>query len=314
MRKGGDELIDLSEFDSPAINGMSVRYRWSSLEPEPGKYDWRLLEKAHDIAVSKKLWMMITVSGGMFTPEWVYALGPRKITFLADDTNWMEPNTTATMPVVWDEPYVQAWENLLKVLGEKIRDLPEVHSVCVTGAGFISEMHLPKRHPQTAAQWEAVGIDDEKMVVLYKRLIATYDRVMPRHIGLPIHLGSPFGQSKTADIIYAWALQEYPGRVWFQQDGLQGGTQADGRWSRMLRNASSLTTVGYEMLGSVTRNNEETGDRRKAFERAIEDGCTYVEIFRDDLLVPEHKEAIEFLAEGLKRNAGGRLVRNATRP
>ena len=70
----------------------------------------------------------------------------------------------------------------------------------------------------------------------------------------------------------------------------------------MIREASKKTIVGYQLLGGGKYLDSETGDRRKAFERAIADRCSYVEVYRSDLLDPKLKEAIQFLADGLGRN------------
>jgi hypothetical protein len=71
----------------------------------------------------------------------------------------------------------------------------------------------------------------------------------------------------------------------------------------MLRAAAETTTVGYQMLGGGKFLDQETGDRRKCFERAVGDQCKYVEVYREDLRDPKWQAAVEYLAEGLRRNA-----------
>jgi len=72
----------------------------------------------------------------------------------------------------------------------------------------------------------------------------------------------------------------------------------------MIRGASSKTIVGYQMLGGGKFLDDQTGDRHKAFERAIADGCSYVEVYRADLLDPTWKSAVEFLNKGSLRTSG----------
>ena len=246
---------------------------------------------------------MVRVTAGMKSPPWVYDRGCRKITFPAEDTNFLKPGTQATMPVPWDEAYLAAWEQFLKALGQHLRNWTNLYCVQMTGGGFIGEMHLPKQSAGVIAQWEAAGISDEKLIAMWQRIIRAYDKTMPPGIGLALDLGQPFQKSRATPAIFAWAMEKYPGRVWFQQNGLNERVTAEGQYAKMLRLAARTTTVGYQMLGGGRFLDEQTGDRRKCFERAIGDGCRYVEVYRQDLLDPKWQSAVDYLADGLHRNA-----------
>ncbi len=138
---------------------------------------------------------------------------------------------------------------------------------------------------------------------MWQRIIRTYDPNMPPGIGLALDLGQPFIKSRATPAIVAWACGKFPGRVWFQQNGLNERVTAEGEYARMLRQASRTTTVGYQMLGGGKFLDQQTGDRRKCFERAIAEGCSYVEVYRQDLADPQWQSAIDLLAGGLGRNA-----------
>jgi len=273
------------------------------MEPQPAAYRWDALDAAHDLTVAKKKWLMVRVTAGMGSPAWVYDRGCRKITFPAEDTHFMKPGTQQAMPVPWDEAYLAAWERFLKAFGEHLHDWKNLYCIQMTGGGFIGEMHLPNQSAGVIAQWEAAGISDEKLIAMWQRIIRTYDETMPPGVGLALDLGQPFKRSRATPAVFAWALEKYPTRVWFQQNGLNERVTAEGQYAKMLREAARTTTVGYQMLGGGRFLDEQTGDRRKCFERAIGDGCRYVEVYRQDLLDPKWQSAVDYLADGLGRNA-----------
>ncbi len=317
LRSGGDDLTAVKELDLPYVSGLSARFRWSETEPEPGKYDFTLLERARDICVAKHKLLMVRVTAGMYSPSWLYEKGVPSVCFGSDEVGggWMKQGAEGRMPVPWDSQYLDRWAAFLKVLGEKIKDWPGLYCVQMTGGGFIGEMHLPTRTEPTNTQWKKFGISDEKLVPMWQRIITTYDQTMPPNVGIALDLGTPFKvpKSQTPQLVYDWAREKFPGRVWFQQNGLKEKYPAESNWSTKIREASATTIGGYQMVGGGKFLDKETGDRRKAFERAIEDRCLYVEVYRGDLLDPKWEKAVQFLAEGLRKNVRDRTI-HATQP
>ena len=298
-----DDFARAPELNSPLVAGLSARFRWSSVEPQPGQYHWEALDAARDRAAASKKRLMVRVTAGMNSPAWVYERGCRKITFPPEDTNFLKAGTQPAMPVPWDDAYLAAWEQFLQALGRHIHDWPGLYCVQMTGGGFIGEMHLPKKSASVIAQWEAAGINDDKLISMWQRIIRAYDKAMPSGVGLALDLGQPFTKSQATPAVFAWARDHYRGRVWFQQNGLNERVTAEGQYARMLRAAAETTTVGYQMLGGGKFLDQDTGDRRKCFERAVGDHCKYVEVYREDLRDPKWQAAVEYLAEGLRRNA-----------
>jgi len=203
---------------------------------------------------------------------------------------------SASMPVPWSESYLQSWERFLGALGKEISGWQDVYCVHMTGGGFIDEMHLPKKQPATIQQWNAAGLSDEKLFAVWKRIIGAYDKSMPANVGLTLALGIPFAQSRTPELVSRHALERYPGRVWFQQNGLKAERAAQARFPELLRAASAKTVVGYQMLGGGRFLDAQLGDRKRAFENALQDHVSYVEVYRADLLDPQWKGSLQQLA------------------
>jgi len=117
-------------------------------------------------------------------------------------------------------------------------------------------------------------------------------------VGISLNLAMPLPGYKSQTVVREWALSKHPGRVWFQQNGLSGGP-AVGPYSKLLREASATTTVGYQMGGTGKSGRI---DWPKAFQRVVEDQCSYLEVFSVDVLDPARQDDLDFLAKGLKAN------------
>lgn len=242
---------------------------------------------------------MIRIVAGISSPGWIYDQGVPKVTFQGSETNWLPANSTAVMPVPWNETYLQAWQNFLSAFGGEISGWQEVYCVQMTGGGFSAEMNLPCSDPATIQQWNNAGISDAVLKTMWKMIIRAYDGAMPAGVGLALDLASPFAGSSAPDLVYRYALKRHAGRVWFQQNGLRAVSDPNGTFRQMIRAASMNTTVGYQMLGGGNFLDAQTGDRRTAAANALNDHSSYVEVYKADLLNPQLPSDMIFLASGL---------------
>ena len=297
-----DQLDNTDELNLPYVAGLSVRVAWADIEKSPGQYDWSLIEKAHHIVDQKGKLLIVRIIAGSLSPQWIYTQGVPKVTFLGQETNWMQAGAIGVMPVPWNEAYLLAWERFVAALGNEISGWQNVYCVQMTGGGFIDEMHLPRKLPETIEQWNKAGISDEKLFGMWKSIIAAYDKSIPAKIGLALDLGIPFAQSRAPEMVYQYALGHYPGRVWFQQNGLKAERDPNAKFPEMIRVASTRTVVGYQMLGGGKFLDAQTGDRKTAFQNAIDDNSSYVEVYKADLMDPTLRDDVEFLASGLRGN------------
>lgn len=294
-----DPLNDTSELSLPYVGGLSVRFGWADIEKTPGRYDWARLDKAHRIAVESHKMLMVRIIAGSASPPWVYTRGVPKIIFSGSETNWMPGDSLAAMPVPWDHAYLGAWREFIEALGKEISGWDNVYCVQMSGGGFIDEMHLPNQRPETLRQWEDAGVSDEKLFAMWRSIIDAYDKSIRPDVGLSLSLGTPFPRSTVPELVCQYALEHYPGRVWIQQNGLKAARAPNARFAEMIRAASKRTTTGYQMLGGGKFLDLQTGDRRLAFEHAIHDNCSYLEVYKADLLDPRLRDALIFLANGL---------------
>ncbi len=282
------------ELNYPYIYGLSWRYRWSDIEPQEGQYHWDRIDRALEMTSNAGKKVMLRVIAGINSPEWVYQAGAKPFEFsnqdLAHPDNY---RASLRMPIPWDDVYLAKWERFIHAFGGRYNGNPHVYSVHMSGGGYIGEMNLPK----ALEKWQLVGYSDQKLIATWKRLIDNYRKAFP-DIPTNLALNEPLGRNRSnvLEPIVSYVLSTYPRQVYLQHNGLKANLPMGFRIRHLLRDASSQTVVGYQMVGGRGWLDQQAGNRMEAFRIAIEDHARYVEVYASDVRDPKLKGALEFLA------------------
>lgn len=287
-----DPMQDLPELNDTWIYGLSWRFKWMTIEPEEGRYQWEFIDKAIELSSKAGKQSMLRVTAGINTPEWVYRAGARPFDFSNSDLSHPEAfGKDLRMSIPWDEVYLTKWEAFIRAFGKRYNGNPNIYSIQMTGGGHIGEMNLPKVYEK----WQQVGYSDEKLIVSWKRIIDAYQKSFP-DIPTNLAINEPLGKrSKVLEHVVSYVLATYPRKVYLQQNALRADFPRDSRIRRTLREASARTVVGYQMFGGKRFLHEQTGDRRTAFRNALEDRVTYVEVYASDVRDSGQRRALESL-------------------
>jgi hypothetical protein len=161
QRPDADPKPELPELKDPQVYGLSWRFKWATIEPEEGHYNWEVIDKAVEITSKAGKKAMLRVTAGINTPAWVYQAGAQPFEFPKTDLAHPE-NYPANlrMPLPWDEVYLTKWEGFINAFGKRYNAKPDIYSVQMTGGGHIGEMNLPKAHDK----WRQIGYSDEKLI------------------------------------------------------------------------------------------------------------------------------------------------------
>jgi Beta-galactosidase len=292
-----------NQLRDPMIYGISLKFRWSTLEPGDGRYDWSLIDQAISLSAEFGKKVVLRVYSGLVTPDWAYANGAAAFTFTNSDLSNPQqyPGGTLRMPLPWDDRYLAEWTAFVSAFGARYDGNPHIYMIEMAGGGVIGEMCLPHSTPAIVGRWRAAGYSDAADIGAWKRVVDAYRAAFP---GTPtaLDLCEPLGRnvSNVMKPVAEYALGQYPGRVYLQQNGLQASySNGINDVRSILRAAATRTVVGYQMYGGAGTNlDEKTGDRRTAFQVAIEDGAQYVEVYQGDLADPANQPALEYLASG----------------
>ena len=291
---------DLSELNDPLVYGLSWRFRWRTIEPREGQYNWSMIDEAIEVTAKARKQVLVRLVAGMHTPEWVYAGGAEAFEFGDAEVAGGQRHPEGTrMPHPWDDVYLGKWEAFITALGRRYNGNAHIYSVAMSGGGYIDEMNLPKAFER----WQQVGYTDEKLIQAWKRIIDAYRRAFP-DTPTNLAINEPLGSLQRSNVlspVVSYVLATYPGKVYLQQNALKADFPRDSRIRKIIREASVKTVVGYQMLGGKGFLERQTGDRVAAFRHALEDNASYVEVYAPDVRDARLRGALEFLAKRLGR-------------
>lgn len=293
----------LPELSDPDVAGISVRFRWSLIEPQPGKYNWEPVDRSIALAQKFGKKVMIRIMGGASTPEWVFQAGakwaqpryePEKLRRMPSQRA-QRLTGIKKAPVVWDPVYLKHWLALVQAFGQRYDGNPTIYSIQMAGGGLGGEMGLrPEFH------WERYGYSDAVIIDTWKKIIDAYQESFP-HTPTNLDILEPIRQKSNAmQPVVDYCLSRYPGKVYLQNNGLNA--RGGGRKERgLLRQAAAKTRIGYQMTGGSEWIDSVVGDRWTAFSYALQDGASYLEVYHGDLINPVHKAAVHKLAIELSK-------------
>jgi hypothetical protein len=291
---------DLPELKNPLIYGLSWRFRWKTIEPQEGQYNWAMIDRAMGMTAEAGKVALLRLVAGMHTPEWVYTDGAKSLHFGNNDVAGGERHPPGTrMPIPWDDVYLNKWEAFLRAFGKRYNGNSHIYSVAMSGGGYIDEMNLPKAFER----WRQVGYTDEKLIQAWKRIIDAYQRAFP-DTPTNLAINEPLGSLQRSNVlspVVSYVLATYPRKVYLQQNSLKADFPRDSRIRQIIREASARTIVGYQMLGGKGFLDEQTGDRGVTFQHAREDNASYVEVYAPDVRDPGLRGALQFLGRRPER-------------
>jgi hypothetical protein len=283
----------LSELGDPLIYGLSWRFRWKTIEPQEGQYNWQAIDKAIEVTRKAGKKVILRIVAGVHTPEWVYQAGAKPFDF--GNADLLHPEAyekTLRMPIPWDDVYLAKWEEFIQAFGKRYNGNPHIYSIPMSGGGHIDEMNLPKAYEK----WRQAGYSDERLTSAWKRIIDTYQKALP-NTPTSLAINEPLGgrRSNVLNPIVSYVLTTYPHKVYLQENALKADLPRNGQIRQIIREASDKTTVGYQMVGGKRFVEKQTGDWLAAFRNAMEDHASYVEVYANDVRDPGQRKALQFL-------------------
>lgn len=300
-----DQIPDaLPELSNPDVAGISMRFYWKTIEPQPGKYRWEQIDQAIALASRSGKKVMIRVIAGVGAPEWVYQAGApwAEPHFQEKQLQRMPPQRRQKLarmekaPVVWDPHYLSSWFAFIGAFGRRYDGNPAIYSIQMSGGGLAGEMNLRREF-----DWNRYGYTDARLISTWEQIIDAYQQSFP-HTPTNLDILEPIPrQSQVLQPVVDYCLSKYPGKVYIQHNGLNA-SGGDPRYRAIIRQAAAKTRVGYQMTGGGGWLEGKVGDRGTAFRHALEDRASYLEVYHGDLLNPALTGTIHNLAVGLAKN------------
>ncbi|HEX5417555.1 MAG TPA: beta-galactosidase [Chloroflexota bacterium] len=308
-----DRGASLATLSNPNADGIVVRTYWSSVEPTEGQYDWSFLDSQVAGAAAHGKQVVMIVLPGAFTPTWALQ-GVQTAQF--DSKYGFTRGRPLTLPIPWDQTYLNRWFAFVRTLGERYDSNPAVVLVPATGPTSVSaEMSLPDQS-DAVAQWRTLGYTPQKFEDAWRQTLATYAQAFPTtqsalimYPGLPIPDSAASDQTRS-DLV-ALAVNSYPGRVAIQTSGLSARKQDHPTLGyTLVQQSSPKTIVGFEMGTSATEKPARMGNAnpvvalQDSIDFGLKAGANYLEIYEADVNNPAMQSALRDARAALPSQRG----------
>ena len=188
---------------STAVAGVYLHFGWSDLEPTQGGFDFGVLDQAIDKARQAGKSVMIGVSAGALTPQWVMTAGARFVRVTQSAHQGKSTGcSTNDYPAPWDGAFVTAWSDFIRGLGSNLHEsaarYAAVTQLKLTGINDLTdESRLPAETPQASSStcnvsdavsaWKALGYKPSLVEGAFRTFATTWAQTFPdKQISLEI--------------------------------------------------------------------------------------------------------------------------------
>jgi hypothetical protein len=212
-------------YSNPNVDGISLRYFWSEIEPQAGVFNWARIDA--DVNQARRYGKKVSLSivPGAHTPPWVYAAGAAPFPIIWNRRNFggFPECSQQRIPIPWDRSYLAQWENFVQQLGQRYSSNPAVVIVWLTGINTYSEetnlVHTPNKNvpaivacpnmPNYEAQWGQAGYSSDKVLSAWMSIVNAFARSFPQQRfvasvtpdGFPVvGNGSSFAENNNANL------------------------------------------------------------------------------------------------------------------
>jgi hypothetical protein len=282
---------------NPAIDGAMVRGHWNKIEPAEGKCDWHYFDEALRLAAEHHKQIGLSVAAGVFTPAWVHDRGAQPLHFMEPFNGKLRP---AVMPVPWDPVFLKEWGRMIREMGKRYGERPELAYVTMGGYGRWVEAYFLDA-AQDLTQLQAQG-GIARWEEGTKRIIDLYAEAFPHRpflMAMAPPIPGPQGQAAMHQVV-RYGIEKHPGHFGLRSDGLSPGmgrARKPGYVPLTIKSLSSQTTVGFQMSLPSDRTKRPLAP---SLDNGVLLGAHFIEVYAKDCDDPAFDDLIRQASARLK--------------
>ncbi|MCC6483983.1 MAG: beta-galactosidase [Armatimonadetes bacterium] len=303
----------------PLVAGKELLFEWREIEPEEGRYNWKLIDETMRpwVSAGKKvvIRIMSACNENSATPDWVF---DRYRVPKVDSNEFSASNIV--FPVFWNPVFVQKYSEMVSALARRYDGNPGIEFVQIGGVGRWEETYVHTDNEQMSKRWQELGYTHAHYIEHCKRMARVFMNALKRTpLVLSISIGGPDAHTQDRKVI-GYELAEFAVRhgLYLKQNGWGAHYSYTDHehFSRIFINTIGKTRRIYEQ-GVATSEpwGWEKATFRSSINRALLDCPDYLWIYETDLCKPEMRRDIEWAAQhlGMKsyRQAGPLYIRFA---
>src|SRR4029453_9241231 len=277
------------------LDGVRLRPIWSDLAPSKGVYDWTSVDAIFDIAAEHDRTIGLSVSAGLYTPQWVYDAGATKYHLLDGSGD--------SMPLPWDTAFQTKWLPFVRAMGARYEGNPTLGYIVISGLSQNLETNLSSSKADDAALKALGGID--AWVAAAKKIIGVYASAFPTtpfFITASRVFTDDFDNDALRQVI-DWGVATYPGRFGLMNTTLNANSSTVYYPNEAIYTYKDTQPVGFQMLCSSIKDPVRLGGTLdEALLAGIALGAEFVEVYQSDADAPANQAVLAKEGDALEAN------------
>ena len=293
--------VELSVLKLSFVEGVSIRARWSEIEPQEGKFDWSYLDNALSEVKKANKMAMLRVLPGASSPQWIYNKGVATMEYTGTDPSQKKTyGKKLRAPVPWDETYIREWIKFVDILGKRYSSNDALVLIHMAGPTVGSaEMHLPKGK-EVGKLTEAAGYSKEKIVNAWKKVMDAYLTVFSGK-ALALNIAVPFKNDGTLDEVVQYGISKIGTRFCVQGNWLTAHASDSFYPYKLILDLhkNNWKNIGFQMARASRNNESLQGPLDASVQKGLNAGAKYFELYQIDILEESNKKFLEGLNKQL---------------
>lgn len=253
----------------PFVDGVLIAAAWKEIQPSSeSTFDWEPVDRYLRLIKAKgKRASLVVFTGRSCTPEWVYAKGVRKWTYVN------HKGETVTQPNPMDTLFYDLWVDFVKAFGARYGNDASIVQVSMCGAtGTLCGLRFPFGLP--------VGWNREFVIKQWKRIVDTYVAAFPEpFLTFEVHTTKGEGLALCEEMM-EYNYRAYGTKIGPFEEFLSASAPQGPLAEIMIKwgPKSNKTWCGFQQARPLGN------DLDAGYTRGYNDcGCKYFEIYKTDL-------------------------------
>jgi len=171
-----DGSLDLRAVNNLCISGVALQIHWSDIEPVQGQPDWSKLDELFAAAEKSKKWVHLEILPGFFAPAWALQ-GVRSEQFAIQ--YGPGKGTVLSLPMPWNEAYLNRWFAFLKQLGARYGKSPAFAMIAAAGPTSVSVAMTLPHPPEDLKKWQDDFYTARKYIEAWQKVFQVYATYFP---------------------------------------------------------------------------------------------------------------------------------------
>jgi hypothetical protein len=204
------DLSQIPGWTNPYVDGFRLRECWNVIEPQEGTYNWTTIDQAVSLGSQYGKKIGVSVSAGIYTPQWVYDSGATQYDLVDGSGN--------AMPLPWEAVFQNKWRDFITAFGARYDANPNLAYVCPTGFMQVTVMYFSQTtqdETNLTALAVLAGYDtlEDAYVPAAETIIAAHTAAFPT-TAVILNPVQPFvvGGQDAVDTIRDFGFATYPGQ------------------------------------------------------------------------------------------------------